>query len=64
MADYATMPNSPLPTLDDAKRKLIHEALKLTGGKKMAAAKILNVERRKLNRLIEKLNISVTNLKD
>ena len=43
MADYSTMPNSPLPTLDDAKRKLIHEALKLTGGKKMAAAKILNV---------------------
>lgn len=64
MADYSTMPNSPLPTLDDAKRKLINEALKLTGGKKMAAAKILNVERRKLNRLIEKFNISVSNLKD
>ncbi|MCK5565756.1 MAG: sigma-54-dependent Fis family transcriptional regulator [Planctomycetes bacterium] len=63
MADYSTVPNSPLPTLDDAKRKLIREALKLTGGKKLAAAKILNVERRKLNRLIEKFNISVDNIK-
>ncbi len=64
MADYSTVPNSPLPTLDDAKRKLINEALKLTGGKKLAAAKILNVERRRLNRLIEKFHISVENIKN
>jgi len=63
MADYATMPNSPLPTLDEAKRKLISEALKLTGGRKLAAAQILNVERRQLNRMIEKLNISVEAIK-
>lgn len=59
MAEYTVQANSPLPTLDDAKRKLITSALKLTGGKKLAAAKILNVERRRLNRLIEKLNISI-----
>jgi len=63
MGDYATMPNSPLPTLDEAKRKLITEALKLTSGKKLAAAQILNVERRQLNRMIEKLNISVEAIK-
>ena len=63
MCEYATMPNSPLPTLDEAKRKLISEALKLTGGKKLAAAQILNVERRQLNRMIEKLNISVEAIK-
>ena len=51
--------NSPLPTLDAAKQRLIAEALKVTGGKKVAAAKILGIDRRKLNRLIEKLNITM-----
>jgi transcriptional regulator with PAS, ATPase and Fis domain len=46
-----------LPTLDEAQRKVIIQALETTGGKKMAAAKILGLERRKLNRLLEKLNI-------
>ncbi len=46
-----------LPTLDEAQRKVIIAALETTGGKKMAAAKILGLERRKLNRLLEKLNI-------
>lgn len=48
-----------LPTLDDVKRKIIRQTLDYTRGRKIAAAKILGIERRKLNRLIEKLNISV-----
>jgi len=49
--------NGPLPTLDDAKGKLIADALRVTGGRKVAAAKILGIDRRRLNRLIEKLNV-------
>jgi len=48
-----------LPTLDEAQRKVIVQALKATGGRKMAAAKILGLERRKLNRLIDRLNIAI-----
>lgn len=51
--------DSPLPTLDAAKERLITEALRVTDGKKVAAAKILGIDRRRLNRLIEKLNITV-----
>lgn len=51
--------DSPLPTLDAAKHKLITEALKITKGQKAAAAKILGIDRRRLNRLIEKLDIQV-----
>lgn len=47
-----------LPTLDEAQRNVILQALNASGGRKMAAAKILGLERRKLNRLIEKYNIS------
>lgn len=50
-----------LPTLDEAKRKVILQALSASGGRKMAAAKILGLERRKLNRLIERYNISLPN---
>ncbi|MBN1788531.1 MAG: sigma-54-dependent Fis family transcriptional regulator [Sedimentisphaerales bacterium] len=46
-----------LPTLDEAQRKVIIQALDTTGGKRMAAAKILGLERRKLNRLMQKLDI-------
>ncbi len=59
LADYSAISDSSLLTLDDAERKLISQALEITGGRKLAAAKILNVERRRLNRLIKKLNISV-----
>ncbi|MCD4830440.1 MAG: sigma-54 dependent transcriptional regulator [Anaerohalosphaeraceae bacterium] len=48
-----------LPTLDEAQRKVIVHALNATGGKKLAAAKILDLDRRKLNRLIDKLDISL-----
>ena len=51
-------PKHELPTLDEVKRKIITQTLEHTRGRKMAAAKILGIERRKLNRLIEKLNIS------
>ncbi len=51
--------DSPLPTLNAAKHQLISEALRVTGGKKVAAARILGIDRRRLNRLIEKLNIKV-----
>jgi DNA-binding NtrC family response regulator len=56
---YATPTDSPLPTLDDVKSKLIAEALRVTGGRKVATAKILGIDRRRLNRLIERLNITV-----
>jgi len=46
-----------LPTIDSAQRRLITEALEFTGGRKMAAARILGIERRRLNRLIQRLNI-------
>ncbi len=47
-----------LPTLNEAKRKLIIQTLVATNGRKMAAAKMLGLERRRLNRMIEKLNIT------
>ena len=47
-----------LPTLDEVKRKVITRTLEYTRGRKLAAAKILGIERRQLNRLIEKLNIT------
>lgn len=52
-----------LPTLSEAKRKLIMQALESTGGKKMAAARILGIERRRLNRLIEKLDVPMPDSK-
>jgi DNA-binding NtrC family response regulator len=47
-----------LPTLDEAQRKVIMQAMDAAGGRKMAAAKILGLERRKLNRLLEKYKIT------
>lgn len=58
-SSYTISSDGPLPTLDDAKSKLITEALRVTGGKKVATAKILGIDRRRLNRLIERLNITV-----
>ena len=50
-----------LPTLDEVKRKVITRTLEYTRGRKISAAKILGVDRRQLNRLIEKLNIASPN---
>jgi transcriptional regulator with PAS, ATPase and Fis domain len=59
MSAYTAGANGPLPTLDEAKGKLIADALRVTGGRKVAAAKILGIDRRRLNRLIEKLNVTI-----
>lgn len=50
-------PKHEMPTLDEVQRKIITQTLKFTRGRKIAAAQILGIERRKLNRLLEKLNI-------
>ncbi len=60
VADYSSYPQNELPRLDDVKRKVISRTLEFTQGKKMAAAKILGIERRQLNRLIDRLNISLS----
>jgi two-component system response regulator AtoC len=63
IADSQLYPKNELPTLDEVKRKIITQTLEFTKGRKMAAARILGIERRSLNRLIEKLNISITQIK-
>ena len=60
IADSPSYPKHELPTLDEVKRRIILQTLEFTKGRKLAAAKILGIERRRLNRLIKKLNISVT----
>ncbi len=52
-----------LPTLDEVKRRIITQTLEFTKGRKLAAARILGVERRRLNRLIDKLNIPLSQIK-
>ena len=64
VADSALYPKNELPTLDEVKRKIIVQTLEYTRGRKIAAAKILGIERRKLNRLIERLNIPVAENQD
>ncbi|UCE98944.1 MAG: sigma-54-dependent Fis family transcriptional regulator [Planctomycetota bacterium] len=63
IAEPSPYPRHELLTLDDVQRKIITQTLEFTRGRKIAAAKILGIERRKLNRLIEKLNISATEKK-
>jgi DNA-binding NtrC family response regulator len=64
IADSQLYPKNEMPTLDEVKRRIITKTLEFTKGKKMAAAKILGIERRSLNRLIEKLNIPITQIKN
>ena len=47
-----------LPTLDEVKRRVIMQTLEYTKGRRIAAAKILGIERRQLNRLMGKLKIN------
>jgi transcriptional regulator with PAS, ATPase and Fis domain len=63
IADSTQYPQHELPTLDDVKRRIVIRTLEYTRGRKMAAAQILGIERRSLNRLIEKLEIPVANNK-
>jgi two-component system response regulator HydG len=57
IADSSSYPKDQLPTLDDVKRRVITQTLEYTKGRRIAAAKILGIERRQLNRLIDKLDI-------
>jgi DNA-binding NtrC family response regulator len=61
IADTPSYPKDHLPTLDEVKRKVITQTLEYTKGRRIAASRILGIERRQLNRLIEKLNISAYN---
>jgi len=63
IADSQPYPKHQLPTLDEVKRRIITQTLEFTKGRKIAAAKILGIERRCLNRLIDKLNISLSQIK-
>ena len=63
IADSPSYPKDELPTLDEVKRKIITQTLEFTKGRKIAAAKILGIERRSLNRLIDKLDISLSQTK-
>jgi len=63
IADSAAYPNRDLPTLDEVKRKIITQTLEFTQGRKIAAAEILGIERRCLNRLIDKLDIPLSQTK-
>ncbi|MCK4887282.1 MAG: sigma-54-dependent Fis family transcriptional regulator [Planctomycetes bacterium] len=62
IADTPQYPKHEMPTLNEVKRKLVIQTLEFTKGRKLATAKILGIERRSLNRLIEKLNISLSNI--
>jgi DNA-binding NtrC family response regulator len=63
IADSRQYPQHQMPTLNDVKRRIVVQTLEHTAGRKLAAAKILGIERRSLNRLIEKLNIPLEELR-
>jgi len=48
------------PTLDQVNKKLVIRALEATNGRKMAAAKLLRIDHRKLSRLLEKYGLQST----
>lgn len=64
ICDTPSYPKNHLPTLDEIKRRVITQTLEYTKGRKIAAARILGIERRQLNRLIEKLDISPSKSKN
>jgi transcriptional regulator with GAF, ATPase, and Fis domain len=55
--------SSVIPTIEQAKRQLVIQALMHTKGQKEAAAQMLGIERRALNRLVKKFNISLHQIK-
>jgi two-component system response regulator HydG len=57
ISDSPSYPKDQLPTLDEVKRKVISQTLEYTKGKRIAAARILGIERRQLNRLMDKFGI-------
>ena len=52
------------PGLDDVDRDLVTRALEKTKGQKMAAAELLKIDHRKLNRLIKKYDLDIGRFKD
>ncbi len=48
------------PSFEDMEKRLVVRALQATGGQKMAAAKLLRVDHRKLARLVAKFNLEPT----
>lgn len=63
LGEFSSSKTPALPTLEAAEKHLVKQALQCTQGRKIAAAKILGIERRRLNRIIEKLNINVSQYK-
>jgi transcriptional regulator with GAF, ATPase, and Fis domain len=57
IADSSSYLKDKLPTINEVKRRVITQTLEYTKGRRIAAARILGIERRQLNRLMEKLNI-------
>lgn len=59
------LPDKPeqFPPLDEVNKKLVIRALEKTQGQKMAAAKLLKIDHRKLNRLIRKFDLEVSDYK-
>ena len=51
------------PTMDEVNKKLVVRALEATKGHKMATAKLLGIDHRKLNRLITKFSLQPSNNK-
>ncbi len=60
IADFPSYPKDQLPTLDEVKRRVITQTLEYTKGRRIAASRILGIERRRLNRLIDKLDITTS----
>lgn len=56
-ADILPQQQHQFPTIDEVEKKLVVRALEATKGHKMAAAKLLRIDHRKLNRLIAKFNL-------
>jgi len=61
ISDSPAYPKDQLPTLDDVKRKVISQTLEFTKGRRIAAARILGIDRRQLNRLMQRFGINFAN---
>ena len=58
-AQTGAEPMAPFPTLAQTNRDLIANVLQYTHGRKQAAARLLGLERRRLNRMITNLGVEV-----
>ena len=62
-ADILPHHSSKFPPMDEVDKKLIIRALQTSKGQKMAAAKLLQIDHRKLNRLMKKFDLQSSNYK-